>query len=79
MLVSLSWATCVSVQELAPAPATGAGVRAVCTTARCLYTAARGGAARGRNIDPDGGELLPVPQRRRDTIAAPATAAISSL
>lgn len=77
MLVSLSWAACVSVQELAPA--TGAGVRAVCTTARCLYTAARGGAARGRNIDPDGGELLPVPQRRRDTIAAPATAAISSL
>ena len=75
MHVSLSWAACVSVQKLA----TGAGVRAVCTTARCLYTAARGGAARGRNIDPDGGELLPVPQRRRDTIAAPATAAISSL
>ena len=78
MFVSLSWAACVSVQELAPAT-TGAGVRAVCTTARGLYTAARGGAARGRNIDPDGGELLPVPQRRRDTIAAPATAAISSL
>ena len=79
MFVSLSWAACVSVQELAPATHRGAGVRAVCTTARGLYTAARGGAARGRNIDPDGGELLPVPQRRRDTIAAPATAAISSL
>ena len=32
MFVSLSWAACVSVQELAPAT-TGAGVRAVCTTA----------------------------------------------
>ena len=31
MFVSLSWAACVSVQELAPD--TGAGVRAVCTTA----------------------------------------------